>query len=66
MKKDSALEKWEYKEHTRVKHELLRKYLYPWIIKLGYFHRKILFFDGFAGRGEYLPDRKLGSPVIAL
>lgn len=66
MGKDSALEKWEYREHTRVKHELLRKYLYAWIIKLGRFHRKILFFDGFAGRGEYLPEGKLGSPIIAL
>ena len=66
MIKDSALEKWEYREHTRVKHELLRKYLYAWIIKLGRLHRKILFFDGFAGRGEYHPDLKLGSPIIAL
>lgn len=66
MTKDSVLEKWEYREHTRVKHELLRKYLYAWIIKLGHFHRKILFFDGFAGRGEYYPDEQLGSPIIAL
>lgn len=63
--KDSAPEKWEYKEHTRVKHELLRKYLSAWIIKLGGFHRKIVFFDGFAGRGEY-DDGTLGSPIIAL
>jgi len=27
MTKDSAPEKWEYKEHTKVKHILLEKYL---------------------------------------
>lgn len=63
--KDSAPEKWEYKEHTRVKHELLKKYLYAWIIKLGKFHRKICYFDGFAGRGEYT-DGTFGSPIIAI
>jgi len=63
--KDSAPEKWEYKEHTKPKHELLRKYLSVWIVKLGEFHRKIVFFDGFAGRGEY-DDGTLGSPIIAL
>lgn len=70
MYKDSAPEKWEYREHTKVKHELLEKYLYPWTIKLGSFHRKILFIDGFAGRGEYTDKTgkvvAVGSPVIAL
>ena len=71
MERDSAPEKWVYREHTRVKHELLRKYLYAWIIKLGKFHRKILFFDGFAGRGEYIDENTgeiltVGSPIIAL
>jgi len=67
--KDSAPEKWEYSEHTRIKHEILEKYLYIWIIKLGKFHRKILFFDCFAGRGEYTDKAgnvvSLGSPIIA-
>ena len=69
--RDSAPEKWPYREHTRVKHELLKKYLRVWIIKLGKFHRKIIFFDGFAGRGEYIDERTgetltVGSPIIAL
>jgi len=69
--KDSTPEKWIYREHTRVKHELLKKYLYVWIIKLGKFHRKIIFFDGFAGRGEYIDEKTgkvltVGSPIIAL
>lgn len=64
-------EKWEYKEHTKVKHEILKKYLRPWIIKLGKYHRKIIFFDGFAGRGEYIDEKtnkpiKIGSPIIAI
>jgi len=71
MKKDSAPEKWIYREHTKVKHELLRKYLYAWIIKLGKFHRKVLFFDCFAGRGEYIDEKTgevltVGSPIIAI
>jgi len=71
MLKDSSLGKWVYKEHTRIKHELLRKYLYAWIIKLGKFHRKVIFFDGFAGRGEYTDEKTgkvltLGSPIIDL
>ncbi|RKY69778.1 MAG: hypothetical protein DRQ24_10410 [Candidatus Latescibacterota bacterium] len=71
MLKDSSPEKWLYKEHTRVKHELLRKYLYVWVIKLGKFHRKVIFFDGFAGRGEYTDEKTgevltVGSPIIAL
>ncbi|MCW3129953.1 MAG: three-Cys-motif partner protein TcmP [Methanophagales archaeon] len=68
--KDSAPEKWEYREHTRVKHELLRKYLWVWTVKLGKFHRRILFFDCFAGRGDYVDKTgkvvALGSPIIAL
>jgi len=65
MGKDSALEKWEYREHTRVKHILLKKYLTAWIPILGKWNSKICYFDGFAGRGEYT-DGTLGSPLIAL
>lgn len=65
MTKDSALEKWEYREHTKVKHILLKKYLTAWIPILGRWNPKICYFDGFAGRGEYT-DGTLGSPLIAL
>jgi len=65
MIENSALEKWEYREHTRVKHILLRKYLKAWIPILGRWNPKICYFDGFAGRGEYI-DGTLGSPLIAL
>lgn len=63
--RDSALEKWEYREHTRVKHILLEKYLAAWVPILGKWNPKICYFDGFAGRGEYA-DGSLGSPIIAL
>lgn len=65
MPKDSALEKWQYREHTRVKHILLEKYLSAWIPILGRWNAEICYFDGFAGRGEYA-DGTLGSPIIAL
>jgi len=65
MLKDSAPEKWKYKEHTRVKHILLNKYLSAWIPILGKWNQTICYFDGFAGRGEY-EDGTLGSPIIAM
>ena len=65
MSKDSMQKKWEYREHTRVKHILLEKYLAAWIPILGKWNPKICYFDGFAGRGEYV-DGTLGSPIIAL
>ncbi len=65
MLKNNDLEKWTYREHTRVKHILLEKYLKAWITILGSSFRHICYFDGFAGRGEYT-DRSPGSPLIAL
>ena len=65
MVSDHDLSKWIYKEHTKAKHELLRKYLGGWISILGSRHTSLLIFDGFAGRGEY--DRgEPGSPLIIL
>lgn len=62
---DDSLEKWEYKEHTKVKHEILSKYLSGWIRILGKRHLRICYFDCFAGRGKY-SDGSKGSPLIAL
>jgi three-Cys-motif partner protein len=63
--KDSDPEKWVYREHTRVKHEILEKYLRGWVPILGSVHKRICYFDGFAGRGEYEGGFP-GSPVIAM
>ena len=65
MTKDSTPEKWIYREHTRVKHDILKKYLPPWLTILGKYHRRLCYFDGFAGRGEY-DDGSPGSPLIAM
>ncbi len=62
---DNALEKWGYKEHTRVKHEILQKYISGWIRILGKWNRRVCYFDCFAGRGEY-EDGSKGSPLIAM
>jgi len=69
--KDSALEKWEYREHTRVKHILLGKYLAAWIPILGRHNPQISYLDTFAGRCEYVHEKtgsliQIGSPLIAL
>ena len=67
---DSDLKKWEYREHTKVKHILLQKYLKAWIPILGKWHDTICYVDGFAGRGDYLDGKgnliTEGSPILAL
>jgi len=62
---DDSLEKWTYKEHTKVKHAILSKYLDAWIRILGRHYKKVCYFDCFAGKGQY-SDGEKGSPVIAL
>lgn len=58
---------WTLDQHTRAKHELLRRYLGAWfpILTYGGYHRRVLFLDGFAGPGVYA-DGEPGSPIIAL
>ena len=65
MTSDSAPEKWIYREHTRVKHNILKKYLPQWLTILGKGYSRLCYFDGFAGRGEY-EDGSPGSPLIAM
>ncbi|HEU4973723.1 MAG TPA: three-Cys-motif partner protein TcmP [Baekduia sp.] len=60
---DDSDEKWEYTEHARAKHEVLRRYLGAWLPILGRFHDKLVIYDGFAGRGRYVGGQD-GSPVI--
>jgi three-Cys-motif partner protein len=63
--KDSDPEKWEYRQHTRVKHAILESYLPAWLRILGSWHIKVVIFDGFAGRGRYVGGED-GSPVIVI
>ena len=64
---DNAPEKWEYREHTKVKLEILSKYLRSWIQILCGKNRnpRVLYFDCFTGRGKY-EDGSDGSPLIAM
>jgi three-Cys-motif partner protein len=57
---------WELEDHTRAKHEILRRYLQAWfpILNHGGFPRVVII-DGFAGPGIY-EDGSDGSPLIAL
>jgi spore photoproduct lyase len=70
MNDEMTIEQWEYKEHTRVKHNILKKYLGAWIKILGKRFNQIIFVDGFAGRGRYYDKTTNssvdGSPVIAI
>ena len=54
-------------EHTRAKHELLKKYLEAWfpILAIQGHQERVIFLDGFAGPGIY-DGGEPGSPVIAL
>jgi three-Cys-motif partner protein len=64
---DNQPEKWYIKEHTRVKHEILKLYLRPWAKILGRQNKRLIILDGFAGRGEYFENGHTvvcGSPII--
>jgi len=60
----------DYREQTRVKHEILEAYLGPYFQILGSGNRNLLYIDGFAGRGTYSKagtgERFDGSPLRAL
>lgn len=56
---------WPLEPQTQVKHEILRGYLGGWFGVMGHSVSKALFFDGFAGPGQY-SDGSPGSPLIAL
>ncbi|WP_197415199.1 three-Cys-motif partner protein TcmP [Mycobacterium sp. M26] len=62
---DSDPEKWVMAAHTRAKHQILQHYLGAWYPILGTWNRRVLYIDGFAGRGRY-GDGSEGSPQIAL
>lgn len=55
---------WDYTEHARAKHEILRRYLGAWLAILANGeHERLYLVDGFAGRGHY-NDGEPGSPVV--
>ncbi len=57
---------WDLEPHTRVKHEILKRYLQAWIPILGQGpSEELVYIDGFAGPGRYSKGED-GSPVLAL
>lgn len=51
--------------HTAAKHSLLRTYLGAWFPIMARYNKRVMFYDAFAGPGEYTGG-ELGSPMIAL
>ena len=47
---------WELEPHTRVKHIILQKYLEAWFPILSRYNGRVVYYDGFAGPGEYSGD----------
>ncbi len=68
-KEDRDPARWQYKDQTRVKHEVLSNYLTRWIAILGRPRsdrsRVLHYVDSFAGRGRYTTG-EAGSPIIAM
>ncbi|MCU4799725.1 three-Cys-motif partner protein TcmP [Halobacteria archaeon HArc-gm2] len=65
MRADDDIEKKQMKGQTEVKHNILQKYLRPWMFKISEVNSDILYIDGFAGWGYY-PDGSPGSPILAM
>jgi three-Cys-motif partner protein len=58
--------KWPVAPHTLAKHQILARYLDQWWPTLSFGHHpRVVFFDGFAGPGEYSGGEE-GSPIVAL
>ena len=65
MPTDHDPSKWDRPPHTKAKHDMLTRYLDSWFPILSKWNGRVLFLDGFAGRGRY-NDGAEGSPLIAL
>jgi len=52
-------------EHSRAKHEILRRYLSAWLPIMSRFNGRLVLVDGFAGPGRYSGGED-GSPLIML
>ncbi|QFG23724.1 three-Cys-motif partner protein TcmP [Actinomadura sp. WMMB 499] len=65
MVSDADPSKWDCPPHTKSKHDMLASYLDGWYPILSSWNGRVLFLDGFAGRGRY-NDGTEGSPLVAL
>ncbi|TFI45020.1 three-Cys-motif partner protein TcmP [Rhodococcus sp. 1R11] len=64
-KADNDPAKWQMEPHTKAKHDILNNYLGAWFPILSSRRGRVLYIDGFAGRGRY-GDGSEGSPQIAI
>ncbi|MCX2934713.1 three-Cys-motif partner protein TcmP [Mycobacterium sp. CVI_P3] len=64
-KPKKAFELRECPPHTAAKHALLRRYLGAWFPIIARWNKRVVYYDAFAGPGEYLGGSP-GSPIIAL
>lgn len=58
-----------YREQTRIKHIIVKKYIYAYFTILKRYQSNLVYIDGFAGRGTYEGDdgsKISGSPLKAL
>jgi three-Cys-motif partner protein len=62
---DSDPKKWVMAGHTQAKHQILTSYLGAWYPAVSSFSGRVLYIDGFAGRGRY-DDGSEGSPQLAM
>ena len=56
---------WSMDDHTRVKHDILDKYIKAWLPIMTTYNNRVLIIDGFAGPGEY-ENGEPGSPIILI
>ncbi|MGI6682045.1 MAG: three-Cys-motif partner protein TcmP [Myxococcota bacterium] len=56
---------WEIDQHTKAKHDILRRYLTAWFPILGTQYSRVVYIDGFCGPGRYKGGEP-GSPIVAV
>ncbi|MEA5366222.1 three-Cys-motif partner protein TcmP [Amycolatopsis sp., V23-08] len=66
--RSAELQLWGRPPHAAAKHSLLRAYLGAWFPIIAKYNRRVIYYDAFAGPGEYSNGnpRYPGSPIIAL
>lgn len=69
MTKSSSSDPEYLKLVSRIKHNILERYLAPWAVILGRYHHRLGYFDCFAGSGSFRDEMRQplpGSPIRAL
>lgn len=56
---------WDIQPHTKIKHEILQRYLDAWFPIMAKYNQRIVYLDGFCGPGRYKGGED-GSPILAI